>query len=375
MMQMAGRKTLLFMKPFLKEVLWGGTALRDRFGYDIPGDHTGEAWVISGHPAGPSVVADGEYAGMTLAELWREHGELFGRKKEEPEREHDDSFPLLIKLIDAGDDLSIQVHPDDIYAREHENGSRGKTECWYVVDCREDADIIIGHHARSKEELKRMIAEKRWSDLLCVRPVKKGDFFYIPSGTVHAIRKGTILLEVQQSCDLTYRLYDYDRLQNGKPRELHLEKAEDVITCPQSLTETRQSPVHIPGGERQILVDSETFTVEKWTIRTKHETDAVDTADETDDADKIEAAEETGAADKTDAVDETVAADKTDDADEVRIADEKWKNNDSFLLCDIIEGTGRICGRGVKAGDHFIVPSGFGDLAASGDMTMIVSYV
>ncbi|SET15173.1 mannose-6-phosphate isomerase, type 1 [[Clostridium] aminophilum] len=398
MTQIAKEKTLLFMKPFLKEVLWGGTALRDRFGYDIPSEHTGEAWVISGHPAGPSVVADGEYAGMTLAELWREHGELFGRDKAEAQWEQeelsgqaasklrcerrklsgqdtanrsDDTFPLLVKLIDARDDLSIQVHPDDDYAREHENGSRGKAECWYVVECGEDADIIIGHHAQSKEELKRMIAEKRWSDLLCVRPVKKGDFFYIPSGTVHAIRKGTILLEVQQSCDLTYRLYDYDRMQNGKPRELHLEKAEDVITCPQSLAKTEQSPVHIPGGERQILVDSGKFTVEKWTIRTGSGVNAGENAEAAYDGKPAKAVETVYAAKRAEAAE---AVDASEAVYEVRIADEKWKNNDSFLLCDIIEGTGQICGRGVKAGDHFIVPSGFGDLAVRGEMTMIVSY-
>ena len=383
MTQIAKEKTLLFMKPFLKEVLWGGTALRDRFGYDIPSEHTGEAWVISGHPAGPSVVADGEYAGMTLAELWREHGELFGRNEMKLQRgcgelslpgaaeRNDDTFPLLVKLIDARDDLSIQVHPDDDYAREHENGSRGKAECWYVVECGEDADIIIGHHAQSKEELKRMIAEKRWSDLLCVRPVKKGDFFYIPSGTVHAIRKGTILLEVQQSCDLTYRLYDYDRLQNGKPRELHLEKAEDVITCPQSLAKTEQSPVHIPGGERQILVDSGKFTVEKWTIRTDSGVNTEENAEAAYGGKPAKAVETVYAANRAEAAE---AVDASEAVYEVRIADEKWKNNDSFLLCDIIEGTGQICGRGVKAGDHFIVPSGFGDLAVRGEMTMIVSY-
>ena len=401
MTQIAKEKTLLFMKPFLKEALWGGTALRDRFGYDIPSEHTGEAWVISGHPAGPSVVADGEYAGMTLAELWREHGELFGRDKaaaqweqeelsgqaasklrcesgelsgQDTANRNDDTFPLLVKLIDARDDLSIQVHPDDDYAREHENGSRGKTECWYVVDCWEDADIIIGHHAQSKEELKRMIAEKRWSDLLCVRPVKKGDFFYIPSGTVHAIRKGTILLEVQQSCDLTYRLYDYDRLQNGKPRELHLKKAEDVITCPQSLAKTEQSPVHIPGGERQILVDSGKFTVEKWTIRTGSGVNAGENAEAAYGGKPAKAVETVYAANRAEAAEAVDAVDASEAVYEVRIADEKWKNNDSFLLCDIIEGTGQICGRGVKAGDHFIVPSGFGDLAVRGEMTMIVSY-
>jgi mannose-6-phosphate isomerase class I len=140
---------LLFMKPFCREVIWGGTALHDRYGYETEGDHTGEAWVISDRPEGQSVVINGEFKGKTLKELWDDHRELFGNIE-------GDDFPLLIKLIDAHDHLSVQVHPDDEYAKANENDV-GKTECWYVVDCDEKADIVIGHNAKTRDELKKMI--------------------------------------------------------------------------------------------------------------------------------------------------------------------------------------------------------------------------
>ena len=228
----------LFMEPVFKEMIWGGTALRDVFGYDIPGDDTGECWAISAHENGDCTVrtrnADGTPAptdldGRKLSALYREMPALFWGDAAEgaPAR-----FPILTKILAAADDLSIQVHPDDAYAHEHENGADGKTECWYVIDAKPDATIIIGHNASSKEELKQMMDEKRFKELVREIPVKKGDFFFIEAGTVHAIKAGTLILETQQNTDITYRLYDYDRLQNGKPRELHLEKCLDVIPCP-----------------------------------------------------------------------------------------------------------------------------------------------
>ena len=120
-------------------------------------------------------------------------------------------FPLLIKIIDAKSDLSIQVHPDNAYAKEHENGSLGKTECWYILDSEPGTQIVIGHHAKDKEELMQMVEEKRWKDLIREVPVKKGDFYQIDPGCVHAIKGGTVILETQQSSDITYRVYDYDR--------------------------------------------------------------------------------------------------------------------------------------------------------------------
>lgn len=133
------------------------------------------------------------------------HPEVFGNVDS-------DRFPLLIKIIDAKDDLSIQVHPDDDYAKVHENGSLGKTECWYILDCKENATIVIGHNAWTKRGIKPMIHEGKWSEFIREIPIKKGDFLQIDPGTVHAIKGGTLILETQQNSDITYRVYDYGRL-------------------------------------------------------------------------------------------------------------------------------------------------------------------
>ena len=177
-------RDIIFLQPVFKQMLWGGTRLRDEYGYDIPGDHTGEAWVVSAHSHGDCTVKEGPWAGKTLSWLWENQPQLFGS-------DGSGQFPLLVKIIDARDDLSIQVHPDEQYARAHENGASGKTECWYVLDCDPDSTIVIGHHAKDREELRRMAAEGRWSDLIRILPIKKGDFFQIEPGTVHAIRRNT----------------------------------------------------------------------------------------------------------------------------------------------------------------------------------------
>ena len=206
----------IFLEPVFQEKIWGGDRLRTSFGYDIPSGHTGECWAISGHPGGDCRIKG--RPGQTLGGLWREERALFGGLAGE-------GFPLLVKLLDAREDLSIQVHPDDSYARLHENGASGKTECWYILDCDPDATIIIGHHARSPRELREMVEGKRWGELLREVPVRPGDFFQIDPGCVHSIRGGTLLLETQQSSDVTYRFYDYDRLSEGRPRPLHIEES------------------------------------------------------------------------------------------------------------------------------------------------------
>ncbi len=213
---------ILFFEPVLKETIWGGNRLKD-FGYNLPSEKIGECWGISAHPNGQSIVKNGPHKGKNLEELWENNRELFGNLE-------GDKFPLLIKIIDANEDLSVQVHPDDKYAIENENGELGKTECWYILDAKENADMIYGINAKNKDELNDMIDNKNWESLLKTVSIKSGDFFYIPSGTVHAIKSGTLLLEVQQNSDTTYRLYDYDRKDDsGNLRELHIEKSKDVI--------------------------------------------------------------------------------------------------------------------------------------------------
>ncbi|MEE3393102.1 MAG: mannose-6-phosphate isomerase, class I [Lachnospiraceae bacterium] len=215
----------LFLKPVFKEKIWGGKRLRTDFGYDIPSDKTGECWAISAHPEGECLVCGGDYDGMKLSELWNTHREVFGNAE-------GDRFPLLTKILDAESDLSIQVHPDDAYAMVHENGSLGKNECWYVIHAEPGTKIIIGHKAKTREELKEMMDQGRWDDLIRQVPIKAGDFFQIVPGTVHAIKGGTMVLETQQSSDVTYRMYDYDRLENGHPRQLHKKQCLDVINVP-----------------------------------------------------------------------------------------------------------------------------------------------
>ena len=211
------------LNPVFVEKIWGGRRLESDFGYDIPEGKIGECWAISAHPNGDCTVADGPYAGSYLSQLWSDHRELFGGAAGE-------QFPLLVKILDASEDLSVQVHPGDEYAALHENGSLGKSECWYILDADEGADIICGQHAKNREEFAALVAEKRWDDLVNRIPIHKGDFFPVPPGTVHAILKGTLILETQQSSDVTYRVYDFDRPDaQGNLRELHLEQSLDVV--------------------------------------------------------------------------------------------------------------------------------------------------
>lgn len=309
-------REILFLEPVFKEMIWGGNRMRDAFGYEIPGEDTGEAWVVSAHAKGDCKIKSGAFAGETLGGLWKTHRELFGGLEGEV-------FPLLVKIIDAKADLSIQVHPDDAYAKVHENGALGKTECWYILDCDEGADIVVGHNAKDKEELKAMTGEKRFLDLIKIRPVKKGDFFQIEPGTVHAIRRGTMILETQQNSDITYRLYDYGRLQDGKPRELHIDKSMDVITCPYEEKSGSREKTAGSGFTRESLVSCRFYSVDKWDI-----------------------------------------------------SEAAWLEQDSpFLIIDVIDGTGFIDGTEIKKGDHMILPAGYGKCRIEGNLSIITSHV
>ena len=235
--------------------------MRDVFGYDIPSDHVGEYWAISAHPNGVSTIKNGRFAGKTLDILYAEHRELFGNRQEPV-------FPLLTKILDANDWLSVQVHPDDAYGLEHE-GELGKTECWYIIDAEPGTEIIYGHNAKSKEELRQQIESKDWENLLTKVPVKAGDFFYVPSGTMHAIGAGILVLETQQSSDTTYRVYDFDRKDDqGNLRELHLEKSIDVLNIGEPAN-SRPVTTKVDDLKSTLLVASDFFAVYKWEISGK----------------------------------------------------------------------------------------------------------
>ena len=251
----------LFLQSVMQEKIWGGTKLRDEFSYEIPSDKVGEYWAISAHPHGVSTIKNGRFAGQGLDKVYAEHRELFGNSNEPV-------FPLLTKILDANDWLSVQVHPDDHYAMEHE-GELGKTECWYVIAADEGAEIIYGHNAKSREELRQQIEKKEWDKLLTKVPVKAGDFFYVPSGTMHAIGSGILILETQQSSDTTYRVYDFDRKDDeGNLRELHLEKSIDVLNIG---APANSRPVTVKADDltSTLLVASDFFAVYKWEVSGK----------------------------------------------------------------------------------------------------------
>ena len=286
-------KELLFLEPVIIDLIWGR-----------------ETWTISAHEHGDCRVSAGAYRGKKLSELWREHRELFGNMAGEV-------FPLLVKKIEARDDLSIQVHPDDAYAGVHENGSLGKTECWYVLDCDADGTIIIGHKAKTRQEVADMIHEGRWKELLREIPIQKGDFFQINPGTIHAIKHGTTIMEIQQSSDITYRLYDYGRLKDGKPRELHLQQSIDVIQAPYV-----DKPAYT-GEDASTLVACSFYTVQHYQIE-EHQ---------------------------------------------------QFRQDKAFQIVSIINGQGEVDGHIIRSGDSFIVPADYGEYTLSGQMEILISAV
>ena len=215
-----GRRPLL-LSPAFKDYIWGGNRLKRDWGKRTDMTPLAESWELSCHEAGPSVIAGGAYAGRTLGDYLAEHPEDAGTKAQNA-----GAFPLLIKLIDAAGPLSVQVHPDDAYAREFEH-SLGKSEMWLVLDASEGAGIYYGFKRETPlAEMRAAIENNTLTELLSWVPAKTGDCFFIPAGTVHAIGAGLMVAEVQQSSNLTYRVYDYGRVgADGKPRPLHVEKA------------------------------------------------------------------------------------------------------------------------------------------------------
>jgi len=223
--------------PILKERIWGGEKLKTEFNKPIVSDVTGESWELSTVSGDVSVISNGEYKGKSLTELIKSFPEeILGT---EAYKKYGTEFPLLFKFLDARDDLSIQVHPNDELAKKRHN-SFGKTEMWYVMQADENARIIVGFKEKSsKEEYLEKLEEKSILSILKEVPVKKGDVFFLETGTIHAIGAGIVIAEIQQTSDITYRVYDWDRVDaEGKSRELHIELALDAINY--NTTETKK---------------------------------------------------------------------------------------------------------------------------------------
>jgi len=262
------------LSPAFKDYIWGGTRLRDDFGKDCDLDKVAESWELSCHKDGNSVVATGADKGLTLSG----YIEKYGRNVLGTACERFENFPILIKLIDAKDNLSVQVHPDNEYAQRVE-GEYGKTEMWYVVDCDPGAELIYGFdHEISKTEFADRIQNNTLLEVTNNVPVHKGDVFFIEAGTLHAIGKGILIAEIQQNSNTTYRVYDYGRVgKDGKPRELHIEKAKDV-TCLAPAKQYPDTPVEqFDGYTSKLLAKCEYFTTYALDIETSAEL----TADET----------------------------------------------------------------------------------------------
>lgn len=306
---------ILKVQPVLKDKIWGGTKLRDVYGYDIPSDHTGEAWVISGHKSGDCPIVDGEYKGKTVSWMFENHRELFGNVE-------GDQFPLLVKIIDAKQDLSVQVHPDNEYAKIHEN-SLGKTESWYVLQADVGTDMVMGHYAKTKEEFIKDIEEDKYDELLNRFKIHKGDFFYIPAGTLHAICGGSLIYEAQQSSDVTYRVYDYHRKgDDGKERELHVQQSIDCTKVPADLDQNKLFVnTKLDHGSKTRYLKCEYLTVDHYLIEGSTEI----------------------------------------------------KNDDPFQLVSVIDGEGTVNDMPIKKGDQFIICSDVDLVHYEGGLELMVT--
>lgn len=315
---------ILKLNPVFKDYLWGGTRLKTDFGFDCNFDKVAEGWMLSCHKDGRNTIEGGEFDGKKLDDVINEAGSI---KVVGTRAEDFPYFPILIKLIDAKDNLSIQVHPNNDYAQRVE-GEFGKTEIWYVLDAADDAQLIYGFKEKiSSEEFAKAIENNTLTDVLNSVKVKKGDLLFIEAGTVHAICKGILVAEIQQNSNTTYRVYDYGRVgADGKPRELHIKKAVDV-----SITEPPKHDIK-PMGEpfdngsyiETLLTECDLFTVNHYDVK------------------------------------ESVTL----------FTDEK-----SFNHVLVVDGYGEIDSRAFKKGDSFFVPANYGEYIINGKCEIIISKI
>lgn len=256
------------LKPCGKDYLWGGTRLNNDFSKGIPMDPLAETWECSTHPNGRCFIASGSFLGQSLADVLKRHPDFLGTGSKT-----DGELPILIKLIDARKDLSIQVHPDDDFAEKYENGQLGKTELWYVLDAGKDASVICGlRHTVEKEELRRSIQDGSIEKYLQKVKAEKDDVFYIEAGMIHAIGADVLIAEIQENSDLTYRLYDYGRLdQNGESRKLDVDKALEAAVLRKS--DEPKQPLRVlkyrQGCARELLCRCKYFEVYRMLLNTE----------------------------------------------------------------------------------------------------------
>lgn len=304
-----------------KDYIWGGNRLREEYGKISDADKIAESWELSCHKDGESVVANGEFKGKTLSEFI----EVNGKKVLGKSCERFENFPVLIKLIDAKDNLSVQVHPNNEYALRVE-GEYGKTEMWYIVDCDEGAELLYGFKGSiSKEDFERRIKDNTLLEVTNNVPVHKGDVFFIEAGTLHAIGKGILIAEIQQNSNTTYRIYDYGRVgADGKPRQLHIDKAVEVteLTPPKYPTKPMGELIQKDGFTAQLLSECEYFRVNKINVKEKCTLSASDS---------------------------------------------------SFNSVLVLDGQGEIDGVELKKGDSCFIPAGYGEYTFKGKAELVVT--
>lgn len=306
-----------------KSPLWGGRRLIDEWGMSPASVSIGEAWMLAVRDKEMSVIENGPEAGKTMRQYFADRGSaVIGLSYDGGD------FPLLVKLIDARDKLSVQVHPDDAYAKRVEN-DRGKTEMWYIVEADEGAEIIYGlKDGTSAEEFRTAVREGRLADTMRHCPVHAGETYFIPSGMLHAIGAGILIAEIQQNCDLTYRVYDYERRgADGSLRELHVDKALDV-TAPFTEDEVNAIRYECGAASEQTLAHCRYFKTDKLDIRGSR----------------------------------TLTVDAT-----------------SFVFVLCLEGEGSIFYNGemhsVRRGDGYYLPAGMGDLRLEGNMVLLAAQI
>ncbi len=264
------QNTPFLLQPVGKDYLWGGTRLHTDFHKNIPLSPLAETWECSTHPDGPSIVASGLHKGMSLRDVLVAHPEYYGAHPL-PNGE----LPIIVKLIDAAKDLSVQVHPNDTYAQTHENGAHGKSEMWYVLDAAAGTQLIYGFYRdMEKATLQDALAKGTIEKYLRKVPVQRDDVFFIDAGKVHALGAGALVAEIQENSNITYRLYDYNRLdKDGHGRELHIDKALDVAELKGS--STPRQPMRLlkyrKGYASELLCRCKSFQVERVLIRTTSE--------------------------------------------------------------------------------------------------------
>ncbi len=250
--------SIIKIAPIFKEKMWGGTRLKEMYGFDIPSDKTGELWAVAAHPDGDCIVASGEFDGQPLSKVYKDNKSLFG------DCEHDE-FPLLVKIIDANKDLSIQVHPDDVMAKSL-GLPHGKAEAWLILDGDEKSELIVGHTCKTRDELEQALNNPThfsWLQRFHVRP---NQFYYLPGGTVHAVGANTMVYEIEQNSNIAFRIYDYERFVGEQKRDLHLKKALEAIKVPDLKREAIPQRIITNTMKHTFHLRSEHFVVQKFEI-------------------------------------------------------------------------------------------------------------